>query len=142
MTGRRSGRSPRRHPRRRVTRARDGRRDRKKARTRRDLIEHAVALFESKGFDATTLEDIAAAADYAPRSFFRHFGSKEAVAFHDLPERFADFQAQLDPAPEHADPWQAIADALIENTERFAGGDITEMVARSVHLLGSGLRRH
>src|SRR6202012_797700 len=56
-----------------------GRRARKKEETRRRIIDAAKALFLERGFTATTLDDIAEAADISKRSFFDYFPSKEGV---------------------------------------------------------------
>ncbi len=56
-----------------------GRRERKKEETRRRIFEAAFKLFNDKGFDATTVDDIAELADVAKGTFFNHFPRKEAV---------------------------------------------------------------
>jgi AcrR family transcriptional regulator len=58
-----------------------GLRARKRLETRERLARAAMTLFLERGFDATTLDDIALAADVSRRNFFHYFASKEEVIF-------------------------------------------------------------
>ncbi|HTW08681.1 MAG TPA: TetR family transcriptional regulator [Acidimicrobiales bacterium] len=60
-----------------------GRRERKKARTRAAIQHEALRLFGEKGYDRTTMEEIAEAADVSASTLFRHFASKEALVLTD-----------------------------------------------------------
>jgi len=91
---------------------RPGLRERKKAKTRALIQEHALRLFQEQGYVATTVEQIAEAAEVSPSTFFRYFGSKEDVLLYDPmdPVVIAAFLAQ----PAELTPIQAIRKTVVE----------------------------
>jgi AcrR family transcriptional regulator len=85
-----------------------GLRERKKA-ERRDRIETAaLELFERDGFEQTTIEDIAAASDIAPRTFFSYFPTKEDVVLANYASRLERIISGLQDRPNSEDPWNAL----------------------------------
>jgi AcrR family transcriptional regulator len=102
-----------------------GRRERKKEATREALIAAAVHLFTTKGYDATTVEDIAEVVDVSSRTFHRYFASKEDVLFADADERLRRFDAALAERPDDEDVLESL---------RIAAGVMAEMLLDRVEL--------
>jgi AcrR family transcriptional regulator len=88
-----------------------GLRERKKLKTKAAIRKEAMRLFLDKGFDATTIEEIAAAVEISPSTFFNYFPTKEDVVFEDEldPLILAAFDAQ----PEGTTPIRAIRNAML-----------------------------
>ena len=83
-------------------------RERKKQRTREQIVKAAMELFAERGFDGTTITDIAEAADISPRTFFGYFPAKEDVVFHDAEATLDAFGARLRDRAEDEDPFDAL----------------------------------
>src|SRR5215217_9793713 len=91
-----------------------GHRQRKKQRTREQIVEAAYGLFAERGFAATTVADIAAAADIAPRTFFSYFPSKEEVVFYDFDGLFESLSAAIVGRPEGVSAIDALREWISE----------------------------
>ncbi|OLZ59422.1 TetR family transcriptional regulator [Streptomyces sp. IMTB 2501] len=78
-----------------------GLRERKKAKTRSTIQQHALRLFRDQGYDATTMEQIAEAAEVSTSTVFRYFSTKEELAVSDEQEAFfiQAWRAQPDDLP-------------------------------------------
>lgn len=89
-------------------------------RTRTALVDAALDLFDEHGFAATTVDQIAARADVAPRTFFRYFATKEAVVYHDAADVVGRMcETLLDrPAPEP--PHRSLLGVLTEMGDELA----------------------
>jgi len=75
-----------------------GLRERKKQKTKASIQREALRLFKKRGYEQTTIEDIAAAAEISPSTFFNYFPSKEDVVIYDEydPQVFAALRANPD----------------------------------------------
>jgi AcrR family transcriptional regulator len=85
-----------------------GLRERKRLDRRRRIEDVAIDLFERQGFDATTIEQIAAAADIAPRTFFSYFDTKDDVVLADYADRLGRILHELDQRPTDEAAWSAL----------------------------------
>ncbi len=102
-------------------------RERKKADTREAIRAAAVELFCARGFDGTTMDAVAEAADVSVRTVFRYFPTKEDLVFADVEEDLADFHALLDARPPDEPVMEgvrAVAEVLAARMEAGQGVDV------------------
>jgi len=102
-------------------------RERKRVRTRHALIDAAAELFEQRGYDGTTIADIAAGADVSTRTFFSYFASKEEVLFPDADARVSAALVAIDERRPGERPTQILLRALGELGD--AGDDLVGRMA-------------
>jgi AcrR family transcriptional regulator len=102
-----------------------GLRELKKARTRASIREHALRLFREQGYTATTVEQIAAAAEVSPSTFFRYFPTKEDVILQDdMDVRLIEaFERQ----PPELNPIAAIRAASREAMASYSEADLAQI---------------
>ncbi|MFI6869960.1 TetR family transcriptional regulator [Nocardia sp. NPDC050406] len=81
------------------------------------VVDQALRLFAEKGYEATTVDEIAEAAGISRRTFFRQFKSKEDVVFADHESQLAQAREFL--AASQGDPWDAVCEAVVAVFERF-----------------------
>ncbi|MFD4710876.1 TetR family transcriptional regulator [Streptomyces sp. NPDC058430] len=113
--------------------AHSGLRERKKQRTRDALLRSALELFTTKGYDRTTVDEIAEAVDVSQRTFFRYFTSKEETAFavQDMVE--SRFVTLLRERPAADSPFEALRGAVLDAWDTL-GEPIEEVVPVELHM--------
>jgi len=105
--------------------------ERRRQDAREEIVAIALELFIRAGFEATTVEAIAAAAGCATRTFYRYFGSKEDVMFHDLPDVIAGLGQVLDTRlAAGVAEWSAVSESLIDFIRRFDASDARTAIQR------------
>ena len=107
-----------------------GRRERKKAQTRDALREAAGRLFAEQGFAATTVQQIADAADVSERTFFRYFASKEDLLLPVIAALFAEAEQTIRDRPLDEPPLVSILEGLVQAAGRRAGEGGMAIVGR------------
>ena len=111
-----------------------GLRDRKKEQTRAQLEAIAVAMFDERGFDEVTVDDIVSAAEVSHRTFYRYFPSKEDVLFGDHNEKLESFRRAMVERPADESIFDALRRAALEFAqlyEELHGQDVRR--ARIIH---------
>ncbi|MEU6110773.1 TetR family transcriptional regulator [Streptomyces albidoflavus] len=112
-----------------------GRRERKKAATRRAIADAALRLFLERGYDDVGIREIADAADVSTTTLFKHFPVKEALVF----DEEADLEAGLIAAVRERPPGRSVPAALRDHalSHRRATGDSDPRFASFLGLVDS-----
>lgn len=90
-----------------------GLRERKKQRTRDALVRAALELFTTKGYEQTTVDEIADAVEVSQRTFFRYFANKEEAAFAVQQLAESHFITAVRERPAQEGPFEALRNAVL-----------------------------
>jgi AcrR family transcriptional regulator len=101
-----------------------GLRERKKIKTRQAIRREALRLIEENGYPATTVEQIAEAAEVSPSTFFRYFPSKESVLLADdldplIMSALAGQPPELSPIQAIRRAYRAVLDGMSDEQREF-----------------------
>jgi AcrR family transcriptional regulator len=107
--------------------------EQRKERTRELLMAAALSLFARKGFEATTIAEIAAAVGVSPRTVYRYFPTKQDLILGDVPASLERLLVVLRSRPAGEDALTAVAASLLE----YASSLDREEVARRVLLIAA-----
>ncbi len=99
-----------------------GLRERKRQRTRQALISAAMRLFEEKGYEQTTVAEIAASAEVSTKTFFNHFASKDEVLFPHLSARIDDAVAII----KERKPAESVSDVLLKAMDHMLASAVRD----------------
>jgi AcrR family transcriptional regulator len=110
-----------------------GLRERKKQKTRWAIQEHALRLIAEQGYEATTVDQIAAAAEISPSTFFRYFPTKEDLIIEDEYDALMlDRLSKLDSA---VPPMEAVRRVITGALAAMSQHDLEKIIERSKLIL-------
>jgi len=106
-----------------------GLRERKKQKTRWAIQEHALRLIAEQGYEATTVDQIAAAAEISPSTFFRYFKAKEDLIVED--EYDSILESGLTGLDASIPPLEAIRSVMVGALSGMTTEDRRKVLART-----------
>lgn len=112
-----------------------GLRERKKQRTRAMLIDAATDLCLRQGYESTTVDQIAAAADVSPRTFSRYFATKDAVFLTLIEDYSHEVAIELETVPFDVGPLEAIRQAHVAVLTRVAKRQVGRLTTERIILM-------
>jgi AcrR family transcriptional regulator len=114
-----------------------GLRERKKQQTREKIARVALELFAERGYDETTLAEIADAAEVAPRTIFAYFESKDDILLCEEVSFLGELKRQLDERP----PGTTTVDTLREFLSHIEAPDEAAQLRKRVMTANPALKR-
>lgn len=115
---------------------------RRQATTRQAIERAALALFAAKGYEETTVDEIAAAASIGRRTFFRYFASKNDVAWGEFDAELARLERELGATADDLPVLEAVRLAVVR-ANRYGPGDLPALRQRLTLLVEvPALRAH
>jgi AcrR family transcriptional regulator len=108
-----------------------GLRERKKQQTRDTISRVAVELFAERGYDETTLAEVAEAADISPRTIFAYFDSKEEILFCEAVAEIDGLKDALRQRPEGSTTIDALRGVLSSMGPPDAPGKLRKQIIAS-----------
>lgn len=112
-----------------------GLRERKKQRTRAMLIDAATDLCLRQGYESTTVDQIAAAADVSPRTFSRYFATKDAVFLTLIDDYSHEVAIELETVPFDVGPLEAMRQAHVAVLTRVAKRQVGRLTTERIILM-------
>jgi TetR/AcrR family transcriptional regulator, regulator of mycofactocin system len=104
-------------------------RGRRPSTSREDVARAALDLFHRRGYDETTVDQIAAAVGVSRRTFFRYYESKRDVVWGEFDAELVRLHAELGGAPADQPMMDVLRQAVIA-TNRFGAGELDELRIR------------
>lgn len=96
---------------------------------RKQIIAAASELFASRGFEGTSIRDIAAASGVLSGSLYYHFPSKEDLLFTVHQESLTAMRREVEAAiVDISDPWQRLEEAVVAHCKVLLGGSVTRAI--------------
>src|SRR6266852_1101210 len=108
-----------------------GVRERKKQRTRETIARAAHELFAERGYHATTLPEIAEAADVSTRTIFAYFPSKEDILFCDFPVMKEALTQALAERPEGVEALETVREFIL-SSHNLEKTELEEVIAAAI----------
>jgi TetR/AcrR family transcriptional regulator, regulator of mycofactocin system len=102
-------------------------RDRNRLRTRAEIAEAALGLFEEKGYEAVTVDQIAGVAGVSSATFFRYFKTKEDVLFTHEDEAAEELVARVRAREDRSRTVAALVAPVVDYADSLTDGSVPRL---------------